>query len=249
MKYFIGNWKMNMNSQVELQKFSKEFSSLLTPSQEKFVGFASQAHQLTQALKSFENTSIQIGVQNHATKISGAFTGEASLSSLMNYGSQFSLVGHSERRALFSETNATCLEKLKVALELKGLSIYCFGETLEEFENNKAEDTIGRQIEEVIGKLESKVTSEQIVLAYEPVWAIGTGRSASTEIIQERAKFISHKLKLLSLNQLPLLYGGSVKPENIVDILSTEGIDGVLVGGASLKADSFSKVCNALDSL
>ena len=154
----------------------------------------------------------------------------------------WSLIGHSERRAYNGETNETCNKKILHLLENKMVPVYCVGETLQEFENGDTKKVVGSQVVEGLANVSSSYI-ESVVIAYEPVWSIGTGKNASKEIAQDVCKFIRDEVSKLfgeeKAQKVRILYGGSVKPENVKEYLSAEDIDGALVGGASLKIDSY----------
>lgn len=188
------------------------------------------------------NPNIIVGAQNVNDKDSGAFTGEISIPMLKEINIDWSLIGHSERRAYNGETNETCNKKILHLLENKMVPVYCVGETLQEFENGDTKKVVGSQVVEGLANVSSS-DIESVVIAYEPVWSIGTGKNASKEIAQDVCKFIRDEVSKLfgeeKAQKVRILYGGSVKPENVKEYLSAEDIDGALVGGASLKIDSF----------
>jgi len=186
-------------------------------------------------------TGIGVAAQNMYHEPKGAFTGEVSPGMLKDAGCTHVLVGHSERRQYFGETDALLNKKLVAALENGIIPIFCIGETLDERESDRAFEVIGKQMD---GGLEgfSAEQAGKIVVAYEPVWAIGTGRTATPEQAQEVHAFIRGRLNERfggMAATIRILYGGSVKPDNVKDLMSREDIDGALVGGAALKADSF----------
>ena len=187
-----------------------------------------------------------ISAQNVHFKESGAFTGEISIAMLKEFGIDWSLIGHSERRTYDNETNEKCNAKIKALIANDMVPLYCVGETLAEFEANQTKAVVSEQVRVGLKDL----TAEQVkdlVVAYEPVWSIGTGKNASTEIAQDVCKFIRDELRALFGNvadEIRILYGGSVKPENIKAYLSCPDVDGALVGGASLKIDSYEALLN-----
>jgi len=195
-------------------------------------------HEVSKAL---EGSEIKLGAQNVFFEDEGAYTGEISPVMLKDAGVEYVIIGHSERRKYFHEDNETVLKKVKAALRHGLKPIICVGETLEQRESGEAKSVVGEQLsilrELPIGDM------EQIAIAYEPVWAIGTGKTATPELAEEMHKFIRETVEKIFnedvANNLPILYGGSVKPNNVFDLTSEEDIDGALVGGASLKADSF----------
>jgi triosephosphate isomerase (TIM) len=177
-------------------------------------------------------TEIAVATQNVHWEEEGAFTGEISAGMLRELGVYGAIVGHSERRQLFGETDETVGKRARTALKAGLFVIACIGETEEERESTQTEDVLRRQL----SVLEP---DDNLVLAYEPVWAIGTGKAATPEIAQEAHAFIKSQL------DVPVLYGGSVKPENAAELLGQPDVDGALVGGASLELESFTAICRA----
>jgi triosephosphate isomerase len=187
---------------------------------------------LTVAVQLLAGTEIAVAAQNVHWESEGAFTGEISVPMLRELGVYGTIVGHSERRQFFGETDETTAQRARAALAGGLFVIACVGETEQERERGETEEVLRRQV----SALEA---DENLVLAYEPVWAIGTGKTATPEIAQEAHAFVK------SLLDVPVLYGGSVKPENAADLLSQPDVDGALVGGASLDLDSFTAICRA----
>lgn len=188
-----------------------------------------------------ENPELTIAAQNCHFEDHGAFTGEISVPMLLDLGVTWCLVGHSERRTYFAETNETCNKKLKVLVANKMTPIYCVGETLAEFEEGQTKKVIEEQVRVGLEGL-TKEDMKGFVIAYEPVWSIGTGKNASTEIAEDICGYIRELVRELFgdiADEVRILYGGSVKPENVRAYLSEKDVDGALVGGASLKVDSF----------
>ena len=187
-----------------------------------------------------------VAAQNCHFNDHGAFTGEISIPMLKEFGIDWSLIGHSERRTYDNETNEKCNLKIKALIENAMIPVYCVGETLAQFEAGETKAVVGEQVRVGLKDL----TSEQVkdlVVAYEPVWSIGTGKNASTEIAEDVCKFIRDVLRELFgdvADEIRILYGGSVKPENIKAYLSCPDVDGALVGGASLKIDSYEALLN-----
>jgi len=183
---------------------------------------------------------LEVGAQNCHWAREGAFTGEVSPALLAELGVRWVIVGHSERRQLFGETDQSAVERAKAAQQAGLAVIFCVGEALEERETGKTFEVLLRQTSP-LGELDP----EALVLAYEPVWAIGTGRNATPEQVAEAHAFLGEKLQQLLGRTVPVLYGGSVKPENAGELLSTPGVAGALVGGASLDAGAFRAIINA----
>lgn len=202
---------------------------------------------LAQAQASLTGTKLAWGAQNLSQYDKGAFTGEVSASMLLEFGCSYVIVGHSERRALFGETDAVVAAKFAAALAAGITPILCVGETLEERDAGRAESVIARQLDAVIAG-SGMVGLAKSVIAYEPVWAIGTGKTASPEQAQAVHAFIRRKLAALDADiaaALIIQYGGSVKAANAAELFSQPDIDGGLIGGASLQVDEFMAICQA----
>ncbi|MFK5891764.1 MAG: triose-phosphate isomerase [Pseudomonadota bacterium] len=194
-----------------------------------------------------KDSNVSVGSQNVSTQASGAFTGEISTDMIKNFSCKYSIIGHSERRTLYNETDALVAEKFKVVKASGLIPIFCIGETLEEREANETESVVARQLD-AVSNLNGNDAFSGCVIAYEPVWAIGTGKTASPEQAQSVHAFIrQHISKLNSDNaeKVQILYGGSMNPGNAKDLLSQNDIDGGLIGGASLKSDDFMAICQA----
>lgn len=191
------------------------------------------------------DTNIKLGAQNIAWEKEGAYTGEISSIMLKDCGCKFAIIGHSERRKYFGESDEMVNKRIKAALAGGVTPIVCVGETLEERERDLTTKVIAKQLEGGLSDL-SEDEANKIIIAYEPVWAIGTGKTATPQQAQEIHKFIrtwvSDKISHPCASSLRILYGGSVKPDNIRELMNEEDIDGGLVGGASLKVDSFTEI-------
>jgi triosephosphate isomerase (TIM) len=194
-----------------------------------------------------ETSNIALGAQDCYWQEEGAFTGEVSCKMLKDAGCSFVIIGHSERRQYFGETNDSVNKKLKAALKAGLLPIVCVGETLAERENNKTFDVLIDHVQNGLKDITAQ-EMEKIIIAYEPVWAIGTGKTATPQQAEEVHKFIRDLLNKLfskdTANSIRIQYGGSVKPENITELMKQPDIDGALVGGASLSVESFSTIVN-----
>lgn len=244
----IGNWKM-YKTIAEAKKFVHQLRLLLKPFQKAYLAVPyTSLYSLAEEVK---DTSIVIGAQNLHQKKEGAFTGEISGWMLREAGAEFVLIGHSERRHLFRETNEIVHEKLLAAYSFSLRPIVCIGETKEDREAGQTEQVLEKQLFESLGEL----TLEQLkhlVLAYEPVWAIGTGLTATPEIAETTQvfcrKLIEKKWGSEMAEYLPILYGGSVKVENSQSLLQQKNIDGLLIGGASLDVDSFSQIITKINN-
>jgi len=198
------------------------------------------------AVKENASKDMIVAAQNVHFKENGAYTGEVSIPMLKEFGIDWVLIGHSERRTYDNETNEKCHDKIKVLLENNMVPVYCVGETLAQFEALKTKEVVSEQVKVGLKDFAPEQL-ENLVVAYEPVWSIGTGKNASKEIAQDVCGFIREVLKELFgdvANKIRILYGGSVKPENIKEYLSCPDIDGALVGGASLKIESYEGLLN-----
>ena len=222
---------------AELVKFANEHDVL--------VG-VSPTYLCLQTVKEHTEGMI-VAAQNCHFEDSGAFTGEVSIPMLKDLGISWCLIGHSERRTYDNETDAKCNKKIVKLVQNDMVPVYCCGETLAQFEAGETKAVVETQIRDGLANLCSKCISK-VVVAYEPVWSIGTGKNASKEIAQDVCGFIRENLVTLFgkevADKIRILYGGSVKPENIHAYLSMEDIDGALVGGASLKLDSYNELIN-----
>lgn len=243
-KLIAGNWKMNMDVDMSKKliesildcKISKDVDVLICPP------FTS----ISLAGKLLQDTGIMLGAQNMSSHEDGAYTGEVSGAFLKPLGVSHVILGHSERRKYFYETDEIINQKVKKALELEIKPILCVGETLEEREEGLHFKKIKRQLEEGLKDLDENWIGE-VTIAYEPIWAIGTGKTATSDEACEMCKYI----RSIIVEKFPgmedgirILYGGSVKPNNIKELMARPDIDGALVGGASLRADEFTALIN-----
>ena len=240
-----GNWKMNKDSD-ETKKFIQEFETLMGETEVEVV-ICPSFTSLASASQMLNNSSVKLGAQNISWEDEGAFTGEVSAKMLLELGVEFVIIGHSERREVFNEKDVIINKKVRKALE-KGLRpILCVGETLEEREDDKAFDIVKNQLIKGFEDVSMK-DAAKVIIAYEPVWAIGTGKTASAEDANEMASFIRSTMKGLFNEEISeeiiIQYGGSVKPNNVEEIMNQTDIDGALVGGASLKPKDFIEVVN-----
>ena len=239
--YMVGNWKMNQ-SLTELESFFAELK--LTDNQNNFW-IAPQSLHLAKCIELGASAGVLIGAQNCSQENFGAFTGETSADSLMELGAHFTLVGHSERRSLFHENDQVINQKILKALAVGLVPILCVGETLAEREAGRTLEIVLEQIRKGLDQVSLNNESE-LILAYEPVWAIGTGKTATpaqaAEVHDEIRKLLIQLLGEMG-RDISILYGGSVKPANVAELLEQQNINGGLVGGASLQADSFNALC------
>jgi len=236
-----GNWKMNKNIGESIELANSIKRSLYDVEEVEIV-ICPPFTSLSDVNEITMETNIKLGAQDCYWEKDGAFTGEISTGMLKSVGCEYCIIGHSERRQFFGETNETVNKKLKALLKENLKPIVCVGEKLEERKNGKAFDVIKDHVMNSLAGI-SKEEMMRTVIAYEPVWAIGTGVNATKEQAQEAHKYIRGLLAEMHGEEVAksvrIQYGGSVKPENIKELISQEDVDGALVGGASLKADSF----------
>ena len=246
-KIVAGNWKMNKNLD-ETEVLLSALSAKL-PDTDAEVMVAPTYINLTAAVRNLESSKIQVIAQNMHFAESGAYTGEISADMLLNVGINTAIIGHSERRAYFGETDEILAKKVTTALD-KGIRVmFCFGEELEDRKSGNHFKVVEEQLKNALFALDSAAWSN-IILAYEPVWAIGTGETASPEQAQEMHAFIRKTIgeafDTSIANKVSILYGGSVKPANAEEIFSKPDVDGGLIGGASLVADDFISIIKAI---
>ncbi|MEA1964460.1 MAG: triose-phosphate isomerase [Candidatus Aerophobetes bacterium] len=239
-----GNWKMNktLGEAIHLVEELKGEIGNKTGKVEVVIFPPFTLLRVLQPL--LKETEIGLGAQNMYWEREGAYTGEISALMLLDAGCSYVILGHSERREYFKETDEKINKKLITALSFGLTPIVCVGEKLEERKRGEAEEIVEKQLRRCLKGISSE-NVEKVVIAYEPVWAIGTGETATPDEAQEMHYFIREKLKSLWKDKAELIriqYGGSVKPENIKELMRQSDIDGALVGGASLRADSFAKI-------
>lgn len=243
-KILCANWKMN-KTYSQAQAYFKELISLDLPSSQVDVVVAVPDLFAKLALDESKGSDIKIGVQNAYPKESGSFTGETSVHALADLGVEYVIVGHSERREIFNESDAFINEKVLAVFEQGMTPILCVGETLDQKEKGETKEVINEQIEKGLAGVQAENIS-QLVVGYEPVWAIGTGKTASDKEAQQASFAIRKKITELYsqelADQVRIQYGGSANPENIGSFLSQEDIDGGLIGGAGLEAASFAQM-------
>ena len=244
-KVVAGNWKMNNDLNGSISLISDLKKGLSDKNLNVITIVCPPFTSLETANTLLKGSDIKLGAQNMYFEESGAFTGEVSAQMLLGTGCEYVILGHSERRTIFGESNQTINKKIKTAVKHQLKPIFCIGETLEEREKEITFKVIETQIREGLDSL-SESDLSNLIIAYEPVWAIGTGRNATPEQAQEVHHFIreliSEIFSAAFADSLIIQYGGSVKPENSKDLMSQPDIDGALVGGACLKADSFVKI-------
>ena len=244
MPLIAGNWKMH-GARSEALALSASLARSVGQERGREIVLAPPFTALEVVGKEIAGSTIKLGAQNVHWEPKGAFTGEVSVSMLKEAGCVYVIVGHSERRQYFGETNETVNKRLVAALGAGLVPIVCVGETLAEREAEATDAVIARQVEDAVGTLRSEQLAS-CVIAYEPVWAIGTGRTATPGQAQEVHHAIRRQLTSLgsatTAERVRIIYGGSVKPDNIDSLMAEPDIDGALVGGASLDADSFTRI-------
>ncbi|HQD35795.1 MAG TPA: triose-phosphate isomerase [Thermodesulfovibrio thiophilus] len=237
----MANWKMHKTVQEALE-FLKDFIPSVQGISDREIGIAPAFVCIDSMSKALRDTDIKVGAQNVFYENKGAYTGEVSPVMLKDLNVDYVIIGHSERRKYFHETDEIINLKIKATMSENLNVIFCIGETLEERESEKTFDVLKKQIEKGLENIEKY---NSLVLAYEPVWAIGTGKVASEFQIEEAHAFIRNRLKDIysdKADRIRILYGGSVSPENIHPIMNIANVDGVLVGGASLDPEKFLKI-------
>lgn len=242
-----GNWKMH-KTVSEAKSFIEEVKGLVPESGEMESVVCAPALFLQTLVEETEGYNLKIGAQNMHFEEKGAFTGEISPVALADLGVNYVILGHSERREMFNETDEGVNKKTLAAFKHNLIPIVCCGETLEQRENGETNDFVGGQIEKALeGLTEEQV--KQTVIAYEPIWAIGTGKSSTAEDANEVCahirKVVANKFSQEAAEEVRIQYGGSVKPENIGEYMGQPDIDGALVGGASLEPQSFLQLLEA----
>lgn len=254
MRTFLiaGNWKMNAapSEAAELAKAMVQEWEGKTLTSEPLI--CPPFISVSAVADAFKGSSFKTGAQNVHTEDHGAFTGETSAEMLKDAGCTYVITGHSERRELNGEDNELVAEKTKKAIDSGLTAILCVGEKLEQRKNNTHEGVVADQVNAALSVLSESV-ADQLVIAYEPVWAIGTGETATPEQAQEMHAFIRDLVKSAwsqnAADSIRILYGGSMKPGNAKELLSQPDVDGGLIGGASLKADSFNEIISISESI
>ena len=244
-KVIAGNWKMNMLPNEAIACI-EELAPLVKDTENEVI-LCVPYIDLFYSLLTAQGTNIKIGAQNMHFEEKGAFTGEVSGQMLKSIGVEYVIIGHSERRQYFAETDETVNKKIKAALANELKPIVCVGETLEQRESGKAEEVFTTQTRKAFEGL-SPEDAKKVIIAYEPIWAIGTGKTATSEDANNSVKAIRNEIRSLYgdevADEIIIQYGGSVKSSNAKELFTTSDIDGGLVGGASLKADEFAKIVN-----
>ncbi len=247
-KIVAGNWKMNKNAE-ETEDLLNDLIDKLHSDKDVQLIVAPTFINLVSAVDHLEFTNIEVAAQNMHQAENGAYTGEISADMLKSIGVNTVILGHSERRAIFHETDSVIAYKVDMALKHEMRVIFCFGEELKDRQDKQHFNVVENQLRDGLFQID-KSSWGNIVLAYEPVWAIGTGETASPEQAQEMHEFIRETVRKTFgsdiAEDVSILYGGSVKPDNAKEIFSKPDVDGGLIGGAALKADDFAAIVNAI---
>jgi triosephosphate isomerase len=251
-KLIAGNWKLNPVDDKGALELLRQLRTRLAPFTKAGIAVMPPFTMLHLAVDILKDTRIAVGGQNLSGEESGAFTGEVSAPMLKSAGCEYVIIGHSERRQFFNETDQGVNRKIMAALKHALNPIVCVGETLEQREAGQEESVVREQVVQALSEIKT-TEIHPVIIAYEPVWAIGTGRTASPTQAQAMHLFIRRSVEELYDAQIAqamlILYGGSVKPDNARELLSQKDIDGALVGGACLKADSFAEIVAAGESI
>ena len=241
--FIAGNWKMNMTIKDGIA-YINELKELVKDADAE-VGICTPATMLKDIVQAAKGTNIKIGAQNMHFEDNGAFTGEIAPAMLTEVGVDYVVIGHSERRSYYNETNETVNKKVLKALEVGIDPIVCVGESLDLRESGEMKPFVKEQVVKAFENVAKEEVSK-IVVAYEPIWAIGTGKTASADQANEMTAFVRETIADLydqeTADDVRIQYGGSVKPKNVTEIMSKSDIDGALVGGASLVAETFAQV-------
>ena len=248
-KLLLGNWKMN-KTVTEAKEFALNAKELGKLARQNKVDMGVCVPYICLApVKKILKTSLIVGAENCHELDHGAYTGEVSIPMLLDLGITWCIIGHSERRTYYNETSEACNKKILALLKNNMVPVYCCGESLETYEEGKTKEFVKEQIIKGFKDV-SKEDAIKVVIAYEPIWSIGTGKNASKEIAEDVCKFIRKIIKDLydtkTSNKVRILYGGSVKPNNIKEYLYCDNIDGALVGGASLDVNSYKELLTNL---
>ena len=240
-----GNWKMNKANQ-EAMSFVGEIQNRILDKGDTNVIFCPPFTSLFTIVDSLKNSQFSVGAQNVHWDVEGAYTGEISVDMLSSIGADYVIVGHSERRRIFGESDDFINKKIIAVNKSQLIPIFCIGETLEQRKSGLTGNVLKDQIEFGLEEID-RIDPSQFIIAYEPVWAIGTGETASESQIEQTHLMIKSYLKVLfgsKGEEVPLLYGGSVNDKNAESLIKTDGVNGFLIGGSSLKVDSFCEIIN-----
>jgi len=248
----IGNWKLNGDTNDFRQTYINDLNSLFKTSMENIdVTICPTSIYINEFVQMTASTSLNIGSQNVSAFHIGAYSGETSAAMLKELGCHLSIIGHSERREFFNESNLDCNNKIKQLHQQNILPVLCIGESKNERSNNTTNEVLAKQLSESLSDI-NVTSSKPLCVAYEPIWAIGSGASASPEIAQETHLFIREQLSIIfgkeTSNQIHIIYGGSVNKDNAKDLLAEDDIDGLLIGGVSLDPAHFNQICDIANS-
>lgn len=249
--FVVANWKMNGSLKANDEWLCAAMPQMSGTRLNCDVAVCAPFVYIPQLVIGFEHSATLVGAQNCAQYAQGAYTGEVSAAMLADIGCDLVILGHSERRTLFGETDETVAEKVKIAFDNGVMPIVCVGETLQEREAGKTIEVVSRQLRAVLDKV-GIIPLVAGAVAYEPVWAIGTGKSASAEdaqAVHEALRAVLAEVDQEAAQHTRILYGGSVKAKNAPELFAQPDIDGALVGGASLKAEDFLAICHCADNL
>lgn len=239
----VANWKMNLDGKSSAE-LARSISKVALQAQRTAIWLAPSFTSIASTLQATSGSPIHVGAQNVHWSSSGAYTGEVSPPMLSELGVKFVIVGHSERRHIFHETDSMVSDRASAALQAGFSLIYCVGETLQQFEHNETDGVLARQILSLLSVTkEANLPISNTIIAYEPVWAIGTGKVANLSQIEAAHKLIKEIWsENINLTCPRVIYGGSVAPDNFSEIISLDDVDGALVGGASLSYEKFSQL-------
>ena len=238
-----GNWKMHKSSEEGVSFVGKIKNRILDKGEAKVI-FCPPFTSLFSIVKALNGTDFGVGAQNAHFDVQGAYTGEISIGMLKSTGVQYVILGHSERRHIFGETDVWINKKIHAVLNAELVPIFCIGETLDDRRSNQTTLVLENQINLGLQGMES-IDPVKMIIAYEPVWAIGTGETASTDQVAEAHAYIQSVLERMFGQvgyEVPILYGGSVNENNAMELIQTKGVDGFLIGGASIKEESFCSI-------
>ena len=235
-----GNWKMNKSGEEGVSFVGKIKNRILDKAEAKVI-FCPPFTSLFSIVKTLNGTDFGVGAQNTHFEVEGAYTGEISVGMLKSTGVQYVILGHSERRHIFGETDVWINKKIHAVLNAELVPIFCIGETLDDRKSNQTTQVLENQINLGLQGMDS-IDPVKMIITYEPVWAIGTGETASSDQVARAHGYIQSILERMFgqiAHEVPILYGGSVNENNATELIQTDGVDGFLVGGASLKEESF----------
>jgi len=238
-----GNWKMNKSGEEGVSFVGKIKNRILDKVEAKVI-FCPPFTSLFSIVKALNGTDFSVGAQNAHFEVEGAYTGEISVGMLKSAGVQYVIIGHSERRHIFGETDVWINKKIHAVLNAELVPIFCIGETLDDRKSNQTTLVLENQINLGLQGMES-IDPVKMIIAYEPVWAIGTGETASTDQVAEAHAYVQSVLERMFGQvgyEVPILYGGSVNENNAMKLIQTKGVDGFLIGGASIKEESFCSI-------